>query len=373
MMSFIHLNPSWPRFVWDSARLAAPVAQVHHRQGMLLGRMAALGFAPRTETGLVMLTRDVVTTSAIEGETLDPALVRSSIARRLGLDVAGVPNASRNVEGVVELMLDATRRCQEPLTSGRLFAWHAALFPTGRSGMARITIGAWRQPEHDPMQVVSGRLGRERVHFEAPGAVRVPAEMAAFIAWFNAPPSMDLVLASGMAHLWFVTIHPFDDGNGRIARALADMMLARADGTPERFYSMSSQIEAERAEYYLQLERAQRNGMDITRWLEWYLACLGRALDAAEAYTRDVLRRTRIWERLHQRGLNERQRTVLARLLDGFEGNLTNAKYATLAKCSADSALRDIRALLEWGVLVKNGEGGRSTSYRLGALDATSD
>ena len=352
-------------FTWDSDALAGPLADARHKQGRLLGKMEALGFELQAEAGLSVLTSEVVTSSAIEGEALDPQEVRSSIARRLGLDVAGPPKAGRHVEGIVEMMLDATRNFDMPLTAERLFGWHAALFPTGRSGMLRIAVGTWRTEASGPMQVVSGPAGKETVHFEAPDALRLDAEMQRFIEWFNAPSTIDPVLKAGIAHFWFVTIHPFEDGNGRIARAIADMALARADGTKERFYSMSSQIEAKRKDYYLELESAQRSDVDITGWLAWFLECLGGAIDNADTTLAAVLNKARAWQRIGTHPINERQRTVINRLLNGFQGFLSTSKYATLAKCSTDTALRDIRDLLERGILVRNASGGRSTSYRL--------
>jgi Fic family protein len=362
---YIHEQPEWPDFHWDSETLARPLAAVRHKQGRLIGKMEALGFELRTEASLTALTSEVVKSSAIEGELLNTNEVRSSIARKLGLEVAGLVKASRNVEGVVEMMLDATQNFSLELTDERLFGWHASLFPTGRSGMNPIAIGRWRPQEAGPMQVVSGPLGKEQVHFEAPASERLDAEMARFIAWFNSAPLIDLVLQAGIAHFWFVTIHPFEDGNGRIARAIADMVLARADGSKDRFYSMSSQIEAERKEYYWELETAQRGDLDVTRWLEWFLACLDRAIDGAEAAFAGVLYKARLWERINQRPVNDRQRTVINRMLDGFEGFLTTSKYAKLAKCSTDTALRDIQELLNRRILVKNPGRGRSTSYRL--------
>ena len=364
MTTYLHQRPGWPSFVWDAAAVAGALAQVRHRQGLLVGRLGALGFELKAEAGLSVLTREVVTSSAIEGERLDPQEVRSSIARRLGLDVAGLPPAGRAVEGIVEMMLDATRNHAEPLTAERLQAWHAALFPTGRSGGERITVGAWRTGTSDPMQVVSGAIGREKVHFEAPEAARVPREMQRFLAWFDVA-ELDPVLKAAVAHLWFVTIHPFDDGNGRMARAIAELALARADGVVERFYSMSAQIEVERRRYYHELETAQKGDVDITAWLVWFLDCLGRALDRAEEILTTVLRKARVWQRLAGHPLHPRQREVLWRLLDGFAGNLTTSKYAKLANCSPDTALRDIQALVGLGVLVRQPAGGRSTSYAL--------
>jgi len=327
--------------------------------------MEAFGFDLRAEASLTVLTSDVVNSSAIEGEVLNREEVRSSIARRLGLDVAGLPKPGRDVEGVVEMMLDATQNFEAPLTKERLFNWHAALFPTGRSGMGRITVGGWRPNEAGAMQVVSGPIGREKVHFGAPAAERLDSEMTALLGWFNAAPPLDPVLKAAVAHFWFVTIHPFEDGNGRIARAIADMALARADGTKERFYSMSAQIEVERKDYYRQLEAAQRGDLDITSWLTWFLGCLGRALEGAEQVLASVLYKAKLWQRINRRPVNDRQRLVINRMLDGFQGFLTTSKYAKLAKCSPDTALRDIRELLERRVLVQNPGGGRSTSYRL--------
>jgi Fic family protein len=365
-MTFIHDLPHWPELTWDQATLAGVLAEVRHRQGRLLGRMEALGFDFRAEALLTTLTADVVKSSAIEGETLNAEEVRSSIAHRLGLDAVGRGMAAgRDVEGVVEMMLDATQRHAEPLTAERLFGWHACLFPSGRSGMHRITVGAWRPVEAGPMRVVSGPIGKESVHFEAPVADRLDREMSAFLRWFEGDCKIDPVLKAGVAHFWFVTIQPFEDGNGRIARAIADLALARADGTEERFYSLSSQIEAERKEYYLQLERAQRGGLDVTDWLEWFLGCLGRAIQGADETLTAVRHKAKLWERLNQHSLNERQRKIINKLLDGFDGKLTSSKYAKLAKCSDDTALRDIRALLDLGVLIKNEAGGRSTSYEL--------
>jgi Fic family protein len=363
--TYLYERASWPAFTWDAAAIGPALTAVRHRQGRLLGKMEALGFDLRAEAGLTVLTSDVVKSSAIEGEALDPNEVRSSLARRLGLDFAGLPRPGRDVEGVVEMLLDATRSSSAPLTQERLFAWHAALFPTGRSGLTRITVGAWRPHEAGPMQVVSGPIGSERVHFEAPPAKQVEAEMKRFLRTFETPAPIDPVLHAGIAHLWFVTIHPFEDGNGRIARAIADLALARADGTKERFYSLSSQLEAERKGYYLELETAQRGDLDITRWLSWFLGCLGRAIDGADVTLAAVMHKARVWQRIQGRPINDRQRVVINRMLSGFEGVLTTSKYAKLAKCSTDTALRDIRELAANGVLVQSDAGGRSTSYAL--------
>lgn len=369
IMPFIHERPEWPNFIWNGQALAQPLAAVRHRQGRLLGRMEALGFELRAEATLMTLTSDVVTSSAIEGENLNPEEVRSSIARRLGIDVGGYVPAGRDVEGVVEMMLDATQHFESPLTAERLFGWHAALFPTGRSGLQRITVGAWRPFAAGPLQVVSGPIGREHVHFEAPAADRVNPEMTRFLEWFNQQTDTDPVIKAALAHFWFVTIHPFEDGNGRIARALADLALARADGTKNRFYSMSSQIEAERREYYQQLESGQRGVLDVTAWLTWFLACLDRALDRAGQTLTAVMYKARLWEFINRQPVNERQRAIINRLLNGFQGHLTTSKYAKIAKCSADTAQRDMRELLDRRILVQNPGGGRSTSYRLAAPD----
>ncbi|MCK4658981.1 MAG: Fic family protein [Phycisphaerae bacterium] len=371
-MTYIHERPSWPQFTWDSEALAAALAALRHKQGKHLGKMEALGFDLRTEASLTTLTDEVVNSSAIEGENLDPEEVRSSIARKLGLDVAGLPKPGRQVDGVVEMMLDATRNFDVPLTEERLFAWHAALFPTGRRGMYRITVGAWRTDDAGPMQVVSGPIGHEKVHFQAPEAERLKSEMTRFLDWFSDPTEIDPVLKAGVAHFWFVTIHPFEDGNGRIARAIADMSLSQADGTRDRFYSMSSGIEAQRKEYYRQLESAQRGDLDITKWLAWFLSCLDRTIKGADESLASVLHKSKLWQRINLRPVNDRQRKVINRMLDNFKGHLNTSKYAKLAKCSTDTALRDIRELLKRGIIMKNPGGGRSTSYRLAKPDETS-
>ncbi len=362
---YIHERPDWPKLRWDDTKLSSLLADVRYRQGRLLGRMEGLGFQLRSEANLTTLTTEVVKTSVIEGEQLDAEAVRSAIARKLGLDVGATSHASRDVEGIVEMMLDATQKYAQRLTAERLFDWHSALFPAGRSGIRRIKVGAWRTLESGPMQVVSGPLSRERVHLEAQSAVGIEAEMSVFLDWFEAATGSDPVIRAGVAHFWFVTIHPFEDGNGRIARAIAGMALARAEGIAERFYSASAQIEAERKQYYLQLERSQRGGVDITSWLEWFLSCLGRALARAETDLANVLRKAKVWERINEAPANERQRKVINRLLDGFEGKLTTSKYARIVKSSEDTALRDIKNLIDRGVIVRNEGGGRSVSYRL--------
>jgi Fic family protein len=368
MPEYIHELPDWPRFTWDHKRIAGRLSAARHQQGLLLGRMGALGFKVNEETLLLTLTADVVKTSEIEGEALDAEQVRSSLARRLGIDIGGVKPADRHVEGVVEMMLDATQRYDQLLIEERLFGWHAALFPTGRSGAHPIHAGAWRDDRTAPMQVVSGPVGRERVHFEAPPAARLDDEMHRFLEWFNGDTTTEPVLKAAQAHLWFVTIHPFDDGNGRIARAIADMALARSEGSPRRFYSMSAQIRQERRDYYRILEHTQQGTMDITPWMEWFLGCLTRAIASAQTALSGVLTTARHWEKLRDVTLNDRQRLVINRLLGGLEGTLTTSKWAALTKTSLDTALRDIQQLVERDVLVRNAAGGRSTSYSLRAL-----
>ncbi|NBW97199.1 MAG: Fic family protein [Planctomycetia bacterium] len=365
-MRFIHEKQGWPAFVWDDTEVLGRLVDTRHRQGLLLGRMAGIGFDLREEAALHVLTSDVVASAAIEGERLDGDVVRSSIARRLGLPQGGVRRVPRDVEGFVEVMLDATRNASAPVTAARLHGWHAALFPVGHSGTRPIAVGCWRPVEAGAMQVVSGPMGRERVHFEAPPAERVPAEMDHFLDWCDTPGPIDPVLRAAVAHFWFVTIHPFEDGNGRLARAIADLLLARADGCPERFYSMSTQIEAERRDYYRILERVQRGDLDITAWLVWFLGCLSRAIDGAGTLVDGVLRKADVWRSLAAGApVNERQRSVINRLLDGFEGGLSTAKYSRMEKCSPDTALRDIQDLMARGILVRNPGAGRSTSYRL--------
>jgi Fic family protein len=364
-MTYIHDLDQWPTFTWDDGALAASLARVRHRQGRLVGRMEALGFGLRDEAVLSTLTDDVIKSSEIEGENLPQDQVRSSIARRLGMDVAGLVDAERHVDGVVDMILDATQNYDATLTDERLFGWHASLFPTGRSGLTQITVGAWRADSKGPMQVVSGPIGRERVHFEAPAAPRLARDMQIFLTWLNSDNGLDGVIKAGIAHLWFVTIHPFDDGNGRIARAIADLALARSENSPQRFYSMSSQIRAERNRYYDILEATQKGDLDITAWLIWFLACLDKAIDRAETTLAMVLAKARFWEAMSKAPINARQRLVLNRLLDGFEGKLTSTKWAALAKCSQDTATRDIEGLVALGALERSAAGGRSTSYEL--------
>jgi Fic family protein len=366
MTKYIHQLADWPQFRWDQNSLAGPLAEIRHRQGRLLGRMESLGFQLQKEAELETLTLEVLKSSEIEGEKLNAAQVRSSIARRLGIQTAGTVAAERDVEGVVEMMLDATQNYAKPLSDERLFAWHAALFPTGRSGMRKIIVGAWRNDARGPMQVVSGPVGKEKVNYEAPAAPLLEKEMSAFLAWASdSEDRTDMVLRAALAHLWFVTIHPFDDGNGRIARAIADWALARSDNSPQRFYSMSAQIRHERNDYYDILETTQKGTLDVTPWMEWFLVCLGRAFDRTEVTLGAVLRKARFWEKYARVQINARQRNVINRLLDGLTGKLTTTKWAKLEKCSHDTALRDIQGLVERGVLHKDPGGGRSTSYSL--------
>ncbi len=358
----------WPNWRFDLATLAGPMAEVSRAQGLLLGRMADAGMPLRDQASLAALTEDVVKTSEIEGEHLDVESVRSSIARRLGVDIGALAPVDRHVEGLVELVLDATVGCQLPVTRERLFGWHAALFPAGYSGLSRIKVGGWRDDATGPMQVVSGPLGRQRVHFEAPPADRLEAETSRFIDWLNAATNEPPLLKAGLGHLWFITLHPFDDGNGRIARALGDLLLARADGSPQRFYSLSAQIQRDRRDYYDILERTQKGSMDVTGWLVWFLDTLHRAVEEAQQTVDVVLAKSRFWRHWATTPLNERQVMLMNRLLDGFDGKLTSSKWAVIAKCSPDTALRDINDLVALGILRKSAAGGRSTSYVLNDL-----
>ncbi len=362
---YIHQLKDWPRFNWNTDAILNRLGEVRLRQGRILGLMSAAGFKSQETAVLDTLTLDVTKSSEIEGEKLNTDQVRSSIARRLGIELAGAVSVDRSVEGVVEMMLDATQHYTAELSAERLYDWHAALFPTGRSGMHKITVAAWRTSGAGPMQVVSGAIGRERVHFEAPGAERLAAEMQTFLTWFNAEPATDMVLKAAIAHLWFVTIHPFDDGNGRITRAITDMQLARADGTSQRFYSMSAQILREKTAYYDILEQTQKGGLDITAWLSWFLDCLFHAMDHTEETLAAVVNRTKFWERNRDTPLNSRQQYMVMILLDDFFGSLTSTKWATMTKSSPDTALRDIQDLIEKGILEKKPGGGRNTTYYL--------
>jgi len=355
----------WPDWRDDLAKLAGPLADVSRAQGLLMGRLADVGMALRDQACLSALTEDVVKTSEIEGEQLNVESVRSSIARRLGVDIGALAPVDRNVEGVVEMVLDATAHCDAPLTAERLFGWHAALFPTGYSGLTHISVGTWRDDATGPMQVVSGPGHRQRVHYQAPPAEHLVAETDRFLIWANATTTEPSLIKAGLAHLWLVTLHPFDDGNGRIARAVGDLFLARADGSPQRFYSLSAQIQRERKAYYDVLEATQKGTLDVTEWLSWFLGALQRALISAQHTLDAVLAKARFWQRWATTPLNERQVKLLNRLLDGFDGKLASSKWAAIAKCSPDTALRDINELLTRGVLKKSASGGRSTSYEL--------
>jgi Fic family protein len=362
MRQYIHQLEDWANFKWNNDILLPILSQVRHKQGILMGKMLSLGFDLKQEAFLETLTLDVLKTSEIEGEFLQPEQVRSSIARHLGMDIQGLIPSDRHVEGVVQLMLDATQKADTPLSINRLFDWHAALFPTGRSGMYKITVGDWRKGS---MQVVSGGFGNERVHFQAPEAPFLAKEMADFIAFFNKNNGLDPVLKAGIAHLWFITIHPFDDGNGRIARAIADLQLAKAENSTQRFYSMSAQIQIKRSAYYRIIEQTQKGNLDITDWLTWFLMCLEEAIDATSAVLERTLKKAYFWEQYAKTVLNERQIIILNRFLGDFEGKLTTSKWSKMAKCSTDTALRDIQDLVTKNILVKENSGGRSTSYIL--------
>lgn len=365
MARYVYQLKQWPNFTWDNEKVLPLLSNVRHKQGLLKGYTDFLGFGLRSETLLHTLTQDVLKSTEIEGELLNTEQVRSSVARRLGMDIAGLVPSDRNVDGVVEMMLDATQNYDKPLTKNRLFGWHSSLFPSGRSGMHKIIVGNWRDNEKGPMQVVSGAMGKERVHFEAPESDRLESEMTLFLDWFNSDDTPDFVLKSAIAHLWFVTVHPFDDGNGRIARALADMLLAKADGDNQRFYSMSAQIRLERKVYYEILEKTQSGTLDVTKWMQWYLHCLDSALNTTDKSLKQVLYKAQFWDKYREESVNERQRLIINKLFDGFEGKLNTSKWAKLAKCSPDTALRDIQSLMQKGILKKEEAGGRSTSYVL--------
>jgi Fic family protein len=362
MSKYIYQQPGWPNFSWDNDKLATLLADVRHRQGRLLGRMGALGFQLQSEAVLETMTVEILKSNEIEGELLNRTRVRSSLARRLGMDKVGEELQDRHIDGIVDMMLDATQKYLAPLTDERLFGWHACMFPTGRSGMYKIMVADWRK---DAMQIVSGGMGYEKVHYAAPPAESVGVEMQRFLEWFNADIPLDPVIKAGIAHLWFETIHPFDDGNGRIGRAILDMQLARADGCPQRFYSLSAQLQKERKTYYDLLESSQKGRLDITPWLEWFLHCCNRALSATEDVLATVLYKAEFWERIRNASLHARQIKMLNMMLDGFEGHMTAAKWAKLAKCSHDTALRDIQSLLDLKILQKGEAGGRSTAYGL--------
>lgn len=362
---YIYQHKNWPQFTWDNDILLTTLGFVRNLQGKLVGRMEHLGFDLRNEAILETLTLEVLKSTEIEGEFLNPEQVRSSIARRLGMDIAGLVASDRNVDAMVDLMLDAAQNFDKPMSENRLFDWHGALFPTGRSGLYKIIVGNWRNDTAGPMQVISGAFGREKVHFQAPASSVVPTEMQQFIDWFDSNHSIEPVIKAGLAHLWFVTIHPFDDGNGRIARALTDMLLARSDGSHQRFYSMSAQIKLERKGYYEILEKTQKGDLDVTEWLLWFLNCLWNALKASDEILAKVLDKARFWQQHQQTILNGRQQLIINKLLDGFDGKLTSSKWAKITKCSQDTALRDIQDLIQKEILSKEEGGGRNTNYEL--------
>ena len=366
--TYIWQQTDWPHWRYDLAAIAEPLAAVSKAQGILIGRLADIGLGLRDQISLSALTLDVLKTSEIEGEQLNMQSVRSSIARRLGVDIGALAPVDRNVEGVVDMVLDATSQCTEPLTPKRLFGWHAALFPTGYSGLSAIKTGAWRDDASGPMQVVSGPMQRNKIHFQAPPASSLNVESAAFFDWANRATPEPLVIKAGLAHLWFVTLHPFDDGNGRIARAVGDLFLARADASAQRFYSMSAQIQFERKAYYDILESTQKGPLDVTQWLVWFLGALNRSLISVHANLDTVLLKSRFWQHWAGTPLNTRQIKVVNRLLDGFDGKLTTSKWAAMTKCSQDTALRDVNELLALGLLMKINAGGRSTGYEINAL-----
>lgn len=362
---YIYQNANWPNFIWDNKSLLIPISKVRNLQGKLIGKMEAIGFSLREEAMLETLTLDVLKSNEIEGDILNPNQVRSSIARRLGMNISGLIPSDRYVDGVVEMMLDATQKYKQSLAKERLYNWHAALFPTGRTGIHKITVANWRKDENGSMQVVSGPIGKEKVHYQAPPAKLVDNEISSFLEWFNSETAIEPVIKSGLAHLWFVTIHPFDDGNGRIARAIADMQLARADMTNQRFYSMSAHIERQKKKYYDILEKTQKGSMNITGWLQWYCGCLNRALETTDETLINVLNKAKFWEKHSATIINERQKLMINKLLDNFFGKLNTSKWAKITKCSQDTALRDIQDLIEKGILIKESGGGRSTSYKL--------
>lgn len=365
MRIYIYQKEDWPNFKWDSKEIILPLAKVRHLQGKLIGKMEALGFKLKNEAVLETLTTEVIKSSEIEGQILDLDQVRSSIARRLGIKVSGLVPSDRNVDGVVDMMIDATQNYNKTMTTDRLFGWHSAIFPSGRSGMYKIIVGNWRDDSTGPMQVVSGAMGKEKVHYQAPPAGDIKKEMKTFLSWFNKKSEDDLLIKSALAHLWFVTIHPFEDGNGRIARALGDMLLAKSDGSPQRFYSMSYQIRAERKEYYNILEKTQKGTLDITHWLSWYLKSLENALNSSDTILSKVLYKHKFWTKYASEVLNNRQILLINKLLDDFKGVLTTSKWAKIAKCSQDTALRDIQDLMDKKILQKNSSGGRSTNYSI--------
>lgn len=368
MKIYIYQKEGWPHFTWDTDGIVVLLGEVRYLQGRLIGKMIELGFDQQNEASLSTLTLEIVKSNEIEGEILNPNQVRSSIARKLGLDIGGLVASDRHIDGVVDMMLDATKNYQKKITAERLFGWHAALFPTGYSGMYKIKVGGWREDTTGPMQVISGAMGKRKIHFEAPASEKLVHEMEILLNWVNKEERLDPILKAGVAHFWFVTIHPFEDGNGRIARGLTELLLARADGLSERYYSMSAQIRKERKSYYEILEKSQKGKVDITAWLTWFLTCLKNALESSEDLLEVVLFKHRYWNQHSGKVLNARQIKLLNRLLDGFTGKLTSKKWAKIGKCSADTALRDITDLIEKGMLERSLSGGRSTSYEIAKL-----
>ncbi len=367
--NYIYQKSDWPKFYWNSDKLLNLLSEVRILQGKLLGYMKSLGFELREEANFETLTIDIIKTTEIEGEILDKEQVRSSLAKRLGIEIPNMIYSERHVDGVVDMMLDAISDYNEPLTRERLNNWHSSLFPIGRSGMHKIIVGNLRDDSNGPMQVVSGAMGKERVHYQAPNAEELDEELNQFIEWLNNFNEIDPVIKTGIAHLWFITLHPYEDGNGRIARAITDMLLTKADGIKQRFYSMSSQIRLERKEYYLKLEEAQKGDLDITAWLEWFMTCLKRAIESSSQILNKVLLKNKFWTKYSTLIKNDRQKVLLNKLLDGFEGKLNTSKWAKIAKCSTDTALRDIQDLLDKDILEKEVGGGRSTSYKLKELE----
>jgi len=362
---YIYEKKDWPDFHWDENEINSLLISVRHHQGRFLGKMENLGFTIRKEAILESVAAELINTNAIEDEKLDADQVRSSLARQLGLDKAGLVPSSRNVDALVEVMIDAAHNCMEKLTEDRLFKWHKLLFlPKGKKFL-RIKPGAWRTKINQPMQVISGSIGKEKIHFVAPGSAKVPKEMKAFLNWFNSNADLDPLLKASIAHLWFVTIHPFEDGNGRIARAIADLQLARADGITQRFYSMSAQIMITRKSYYDILEQTQKGSLDITNWIRWFLNCFDESLLLSDRILAKVIAKSDYWQMLNDTAINQRQKLMINKLLDGFVGKLSSSKWASICKCSQDTALRDIQGLLDIGVLEKEPGGGRSTSYYL--------
>ncbi len=369
MKVYIYQYNDWPNFKWKNEEIISLLSQVRHLQGKMIGKMESLGFELRNEAELQTLTLDIIKTSEIEGQILNPEQVRSSIARRLGMEISGLISSDRHVDGIVEMMLDATQNYNKPLTKKRLYDWHAALFPTGRSGIYKILVGKLRDDSTGPMQVVSGAMGKEKVHYQAPDANLLKSELDLFLKWFNQNDKTDLVIKAGLAHLWFITLHPFEDGNGRIARAITDMLLTKSDGVAQRFYSMSAQIRIERKEYYEILEKTQKGSLDITNWLIWFLVCLKNGLKESEQILANVLYKHKFWNKHATQIFNDRQILIINKMLDGFTGKLTSSKWAKISKCSADTALRDINDLINKHVLQKDLAGGRSTNYELVNLE----